>query len=198
MNNEMMRKLILASSSPRCKEILEKLNIPFEVKPSNYEEDMTQDLTPDKLVIALSLGKAKDIALKNKNSVVIGADTIVFFNNNKLGKPKTNEVAKMMLSEMNGKINSVFTGYTVIDTASNKIISKSVETKVYMKKLSEEEIDDYVYSGEPLDKAGAYASQGLGAILVDKIDGDFFNVMGLPLSSLADTLKEFGISPYIK
>ena len=192
-----MRKLILASTSPRRKEILEKLTIPFETQNSDFEEDMSQDLSAEDLAKSLSFGKAKAVADKNPDAIVIGADTFVYFGGKKVGKPKDSEDAKMMLKEMSGKPHSVFTGYTIIDTSSGKVITKVIETKVYFKSLSEKQIEDYVATGEPLDKAGSYALQGLGAILIDRIEGDFFNVMGLPLSSLSDSLNEFGVSAFI-
>ena len=193
-----MKKLILASGSPRRKEILQKLKLDFEVQPSDFEEDMTLDLSPGELAKTLSLGKAKDIAEKNKDAIVVGADTFIYFEGKKLGKPKDKKDAFKTLSSIGGKSHSVFTGFTVIDSSTNKTISKSVETKVFIKLLTTEEINDYVDTGEPLDKAGAYGIQGLGALIVEHIEGDFFNVMGLPLFELGHTLKEFGIEPFDK
>jgi septum formation protein len=191
-----MKKLILASSSPRRKEILERLAVPFETQNSNYKEDISLDISPQDLARTLALGKANAVVEKNTNAVVVGADTFVYFNGKKIGKPKGKEEAIKILHEMSGKTHSVFTGFAVVDTDTKKTVSNVVETKVYFKKISDKLIRDYVDTGEPLDKAGSYALQGLGAILIDKIDGDFFNVMGLPLSSLAETLREFGISPF--
>jgi septum formation protein len=191
--NKDMKTVILASASLRRKELLEKIGLKFEVEPSNYEEDISPKLKPRELAESLSFEKAKVAAGSHKNALVIAADTFIVFRGKILGKPKTETQAKKMLETINGKPHSVITGFTIIDTESNKAISKSVETKVYIKRLTPNEVDAYVKSGEPLDKAGAYAIQGLGSVIVEKIEGDYFNVMGLPLSALAESLKEFGV-----
>jgi septum formation protein len=188
-----MKTIVLASGSPRRKEILEKTGLPFVVDPSNFEEDLKQDLEPKELAKALSLGKAKDVAKRHKNAIVIGADSITLLNGKVLGKPHTIEKAIKMLLDLSGSTHSAITGYTIIDTESGKIFSDAVETKIYFRDLSKEEIEKYVATGEPLDKAGAYAIQGKGKKLVEKIEGDYYNVMGLPLSSLVKNLKKFGI-----
>ena len=110
-----------------------------------------------------------------------------------MGKPKNHDEAREMLTMMNGKSHDVITGFTILDADNGKTVSRSVETKVRFRSLTQGEIDAYVRSGEPMDKAGAYAIQGLGAVLVEKIEGDYFNVMGLPLSALAESLQEFDI-----
>ncbi|MDD5039136.1 MAG: Maf family protein [Dehalococcoidales bacterium] len=189
-----MPGIILASASPRRKELLEKLGLKFKVEPGNHEEDILSGLNPHQLARNLSLEKAKTVAGKHKNAIVIAADTIGVFKGQVLGKPHTPIEARNMLKTLSGKSHSVITGFTIIDTSSHKTITKSVETKVYIKKLTLKEINAYVKSGEPLDKAGAYAIQGLGSIIVEKIEGDYFNVVGLPLSALAASLKEFGIN----
>lgn len=189
-----MRKIILASTSPRRKELLEKLRIDFDVDGSNYQEDMNLQMPPLELAKFLSLGKAKEVAGRHKDSVVIGADTFIVFNEKLLGKPDSMGKAKEMLREISGKVLSVITGYTIIDTADNKTISEAVETRAFIKELSDDEIDNYTATGEPIDKAGAFAIQGVGSIFVEKIEGDYFNVMGLPLFALAENLKKFGIN----
>jgi len=188
-----MRKIILASASPRRKELLEKIGLKFEVEPSNYAEDMHSRLSPDKLARAISLEKARAVARKHKNAIVIAADTFIVFRGKIMGKPNTEAEARKMLMALRGKSHSVITGFTILDTEENKVLTKSVETVIHIKKLTPEEIDGYVKSKEPLDKAGAYAIQGLGSVIVERIEGDYFNVMGLPLSALAESLKEFGI-----
>lgn len=150
-------------------------------------------MEPHKLARFLSLEKAKAVAEKYKNVLIIAADTFIIFKGDILGKPHTKEEARRMLSLLNGKMHSVITGFTIIDTDSNKKISESVETKVCFKKLTEDEMKAYVKTGEPLDKAGAYAIQGLGSVFIKKIEGDYFNVMGLPLGSLTEALKKFGV-----
>ena len=188
-----MRKIILASASPRRKELLEKIGLKFEVEPSNYAEDMHSKLSPDKLARAISLEKARAVARKHKNAIVIAADTFIVFRGKIMGKPNTEAEARKMLMALRGKSHSVITGFTILDTEENKVLTKSVETVIHIKKLTPEEIDGYVKSKEPLDKAGAYAIQGLGSVIVERIEGDYFNVMGLPLSALAESLTEFGI-----
>jgi septum formation protein len=188
-----MEKIILASQSPRRIGLLKQIGLEFEIDPSNYEEDMTLDMEPRKLAEHLSLGKAKDVAERHKNSIIISADTIIAVDDEVFGKPKTPEKAKYMLQKLSGRAHSVITGFTIIDTETNKQISKSVETKVYFKNLSEEEMDAYIATGEPLDKGGGYAIQGIAALFVKKIEGDYFNIVGLPIIALTDELKNFGI-----
>lgn len=188
-----MRKIILASASPRRKEILKITGLKFAVCASDYEEDMNLSLQPRTLARFLSRKKAEAVAHKYKNAIVIAADTLIVFRNRLIGKPRTEKEAEKMLRMLNGKAHSVITGFAIMDTGRSKIVSRSVETRVYFKKLGWKEISAYVRSKEPLDKAGAYAIQGLGAVFIEKIDGDFFNVMGLPLSALTESLKKFGV-----
>jgi septum formation protein len=195
---EQKRTLILASSSPRRKELLEKIGLRFTVDPSNYPEDLPSGpraarLSPEGTVKAISIGKAAAIATKYPDAIVIAADTVGVLRNKIIGKPKTAEEARRMLQEMSGRSHLVITGFTILDTASKKMITRTIETRVYFKSLTMEEINNYVKTGEPLDKAGSYAIQGLGALLVEKISGDYYNVMGLPLNALAGSLKGFGI-----
>ena len=189
-----MKRIILASASPRRVELLEKIGLRFKVEPSNYEEDMHSELEPHEFARKISLEKAEAVASKHKNAIVIAADTIIVFGSKILGKPHTENEARKMLETINGKSHSVITGFSIMDTGKNKTISKSVETKIHIRKLTPAEIDAYVKSKEPLDKAGAYAIQGLGAVFVERIEGDYFNVIGLPLSALTKALKEFGIN----
>jgi septum formation protein len=188
-----MKRIILASASPRRKELLEKIGLKFEVEPSDYPEDMRSGLSPDELARAISLEKARVVASRHRNAIVIAADTFIVFRGKIMGKPGTEAEARKMLMRLRGKPHSVITGFTILDTDENRVFTKSVETVVYIKNLTSEEVDAYVKSGEPLDKAGAYAIQGLGSIIVERIEGDYFNVIGLPLSALAEGLKDFGI-----
>jgi septum formation protein len=188
-----MKRIILASASPRRKELLEKIGLKFEVEPSNYAEGVISGLSPDELARAISLGKARAVATRHRNTIVIAADTFIVFRGKIMGKPGTEAEARKMLMRLSGKPHLVITGFTVLDVDSNKVLTTSVESVVYIKNLTQEEIDAYVKSKEPLDKAGAYAIQGLGSVIVERIEGDYFNVMGLPLSALAEALKEFGI-----
>ena len=192
LNND-MKTIILASASPRRKELLEQIGLKFEVEPSNYDEDLNSGLEPHQLAMSLSLKKAELVARNHRSALVIAADTFVVFEGKILGKPQTETGARKMLETISGKQHSVITGFTIIDTETNKVLSRSVATKVYIRELTSNEIDAYVKSKEPLDKAGAYAIQGLGSVIVEKIEGDYFNVVGLPLNALSESLKEFGI-----
>jgi septum formation protein len=188
-----MKKIILASASPRRKELLEKIGLKFEVEPSNHEEAIPSVVEPHEFAQKISLKKAKVIASKHENAIVIAADTFIVFGNQIMGKPHTDTEARKMLEAINGQSHYVITGFSIVDTDSNMALSRAVETKVSIKKLTPAEIDAYVKSKEPLDKAGAYAIQGLGAVIVERIEGDYYNVMGLPLNALTEALKEFGI-----
>lgn len=189
-----MRKIILASASPQRKEILRKTGLNFSICTSDYKEDIKLSLKPRALAKFLSRKKAETVAHKYKNAIIIAADTFIVFKNRLLGKPRTDKEAEEMLNMLNGKAHSVITGFTIMDTASKKKLSRSVETEVYFKKLGRKEITAYVRSKEPLDKAGAYAIQGLGSVFIERIDGDFLNVVGLPLRALTESLKKFGIT----
>jgi septum formation protein len=188
-----MKKIVLASASPRRKEILKITGLNFHVCASDYEEDFDLSLKPRELARFLSRKKAEAVAHKYREAIIIAADTFIYFKNRLLGKPHTGEEAEKMLRLLNGNVHSVITGFTILDTKSGQIVSESVATKVYFRTLDDEEIRAYIRSGEPLDKAGAYAVQGLGAVFIEKIEGDFFNVMGLPLSALTESLKRFGV-----
>ena len=188
-----MKPIILASSSPRRKEILSKLRLPFTVAVSDYEEDMTLPMPPAELAQYLSAGKARAVAKSHPDAIIIAADTFIIYGNHVLGKPKTEERAREMLRMLSGQENDILTGVTILDSSDNHHYSFSEITKVFMKVISEDTITAYIKTGEPLDKAGAYALQELGAILIDRIEGDFFNAMGLPLARLALELQKFGI-----
>lgn len=188
-----MRQIILASSSPRRQELLKKIGLNFRVDKSNYKEDPNLHKDPIQLAQLLSLEKAKSVAPRHKNALIIAADTFVVFKNEVMGKPKTQKEAKDMLTKLSGKVHTVLTGLTIIDTTTKKTATTIVKTKVSMKKLTSKEINAYVATGEPLDKAGAYGIYDKAAIFFDRIDGDFYNIVGLPLSALAKDLKKFGV-----
>ncbi len=188
-----MRKIILASTSPRRKELFSKLGLPFKVVASNYEEDMTIKMPPVKLAKFLSFGKANAVIEGNKDSIIISADSFVALKNKLLGKPKSKTEAAQMLKSISDKWVDIITGLTVIDTLNNKIISETEVGRVKIAKLSSEEIKNYIASGEPMDKAGAFAIQGLGSVIIEKMEGDFQSMVGLPLFRLAKILKKFGV-----
>ncbi|HSW89071.1 MAG TPA: Maf family protein [Candidatus Saccharimonadales bacterium] len=187
-----MKKIILASTSTQRKEILDTSGIEFVVEPSGYFEDMTLPLSPHALVKHLSQGKAEAVAARHTNAIVIGADTIVVIDDKIFGKPYTSEKAKEMLMFLNGKQNTIVTGVTIIDTDTNRKEFFIDETNVFFKNMPESAIDAYIQSGEPLDKAGAYAIQGLGAEFIEKIEGDQLNAIGLPLDKVLEIVKKFG------
>ena len=189
-----MIDFILASGSPRRKELLELMGLEFKVIVSQADEDsVSKDLKPELYVQELALLKASATAkevLRNKNAVIISADTIVTLDGQILGKPKDEDDAVNMLSKLSGREHAVYTGYCVMRISDGKAVCGKVRTKVKFKDLSDDKIRGYINSGEPMDKAGAYGIQGLGSLLIEKIDGDYFNVVGLPISALADTLED--------
>lgn len=181
--------LILASKSPRRQELLRLITDDFAVKTADVEENLPQGITPEDAVVYLSEIKAEPLA--NDGDVVIGADTVVAADGRILGKPSDRENAKEMLRLLSGREHSVFTGVTIFNGRKPK--SFYVQTKVKFFELTEDEIDWYVSTGECDDKAGAYGIQGKGSVLVEKIDGDYFNVVGLPVSKLYRELKDVKI-----
>ncbi len=175
-----MRPIILASKSPRRKELLSLITENFVIKSAEVDESLPDGIQPDKAVEYLSKIKAEPF--KNEEDIIIGADTVVSIDDVILGKPKDRSDAFKMLKMLSGKYHSVFTGVTIITPDSTKTFS--VETRVKFFDLTDREINDYLDTGEPFDKAGAYGIQGKGSLLVEKIDGDYFNVVGLPVSTL--------------
>lgn len=185
-------KLILASASPRRKEILNNMGYEFQVKPSGIEEVVHPHMTPDQTATDLARQKAEDIATRHPEDLVIGADTIVVLDETVLGKPRDQEDAVRMLRELRGREHQVITGVALIQGQKEQCFS--VTTRVWMADASEELLSAYVMSGEPMDKAGSYGIQGKGALLVEKIEGDYFNVVGLPIQKIARVLaEEYGI-----
>ena len=175
-------KIILASNSPRRKELLEQAGIAFEVKSADVEE-VTSKTLPQDVVMDLSLLKAKAIADENPGRKIVAADTVVAYDNQILGKPKDEEDAFYMLKMLSGKTHHVYTGVTIIDE-TGKCNSFFECTAVSMYENSDELIREYISTGEPMDKAGAYGIQGRGAVLVKEISGDYNNVVGLPLAKV--------------
>lgn len=186
----MDRDFILASSSPRRFELLRQIGLSFQsIVP--FVDETTELTDPIDIVCELSLRKASAVAKNNPLSVVIAADTVVAVDGNVLGKPKNAEDAAQMLRMMSGRSHFVYTGVTV--ACDGRMETGLCRTEVFFKDLTEEQISAYVASAEPYDKAGAYGIQSRGALLVDHIDGDYANVVGLPVSILYEMLKEFGI-----
>ena len=212
-----MKQIILASASPRRKELLEQIGLEFEIVPAKGEEIITKT-APDAIVMELSGQKAREVAAMVKDyqethheimtpqdTLVIGADTVVAAENEDgvmqiLGKPKDEADAYRMLSMLSGKAHAVYTGVTFIFLdKSGKAGEYSFyeKTKVHMRKMSDLEINRYIATGEPMDKAGAYGIQGKCAIYIEKIDGDYNNVVGLPISAIYHELQKLGIDIYL-
>lgn len=195
----MNKKIILASASPRRRELLAQIGLEFEVKVSNKEEVYTST-KPQKIVEELALMKAENVAsdlqaegVELKNTIVIGADTIVVRNEEILGKPKDEEHAYEILLSLQGRAHEVYTGVAILsynNTGEKEIINHAVETKVHVHEMSEEEIRAYISTGDPMDKAGAYGIQGSFAAYIDGIEGDYYNVVGLPVSYVYQQLKK--------
>jgi septum formation protein len=183
-----MKKIILASASPRRKELLRQLGIEFEVSPSEVEEDIRGGEDPREHVLRLARLKAREIASAHDGAVVISADTIVVLDNEILGKPEDEKEAFAMLSRLSGREHQVFTGFCVLDPSHGTGHCEAVESKVRFKHLTPEEIRGYIKTGEPMDKAGAYAVQGKGSYMIKEIQGSYTNVVGLPLCELVEVL----------
>lgn len=186
------KQIVLASKSPRRKELLKGIGLKFIIHPSNFEEKDTH-LTPEELVTHNALGKAQDTARHYKNAIVIGVDTVGAFQNQIINKPKNPQDAKRILRIISNTTHKVLTGLCIMDSDSKKAITAVETTLVTMDRLDESDIEKYVKSGEGSDKAASYAIQGLGALWVKKIQGDYFNVVGLPVYRLRKLLKKFNI-----
>lgn len=179
--------LILASGSPRRKEILDTMGLEFSVDVSDADESFAG--TPEEMVLELSRRKAQAVASRHSGAMILAADTVVFADE-VLGKPHTAGEARRMLTELSGRWHSVYTGVTMIDTRSGKMLSRADVTRVHFVALTAEDIDAYVATGEPLDKAGAYGIQGRGGMLIDRIEGSYSNVVGLPMALVRSMLLE--------
>ncbi|KSU83768.1 MULTISPECIES: Maf family protein [Fictibacillus] len=187
-----MKRLILASSSPRRKELLSMNLLSYEVIPSTIQEVMDPSFSPEELVCSLARQKAEDVFRLYPDHVVLGADTIVVNNGTVLGKPAGRKEAIDVLRSLSGRTHTVYTGVSILAKEREQIFF--VSTDVTFWELSDAEIENYVNSGEPFDKAGSYGIQGLGARLVQSIAGDFYSVVGLPVSRVVRELESFGIS----
>ena len=188
-----MTRIILASASPRRRELLSQIGITPEIIPSGAEENITQEF-PAETVTELSALKCRDVASRTEgDAIVIGADTIVTLDGEILGKPKDGEDAVRMLRELQGRTHAVYTGVTVIRLREGRPVREACfaeKTDVHVEAMTEQEISAYVHTGDPLDKAGAYGIQGVFARHISGVDGDYFNVVGLPLCRLWKILQE--------
>jgi len=183
--------VILASASPRRYELLKSIGLQFKVLKSDIDELFTEELSPQEITELNANRKGDDIAEKHPNSLVISADTIVVSKDIIMGKPRDEKDAYRMLRQLSGRTHQVYTAFILNLLAENKKYIETVVTNVRFRNLKEEEIWSYINTGEIVDKAGAYAIQGQGALLIDKIDGCFFNVVGFPLSRFFVALDHF-------
>ncbi|MGM5484171.1 MAG: nucleoside triphosphate pyrophosphatase [Nanobdellota archaeon] len=193
-----MRKVILASTSPRRKFAFEKIGIDFEVIPSNYEEDMSLNLSPEELVKKFAYGKAKDVAEKSENKIVVGIDTIVVFNGKNIGKPKDKKEAYDMLKNFSDNKVKVYSGFAIIDNKTGKEVVDFDISNLKFGTINEEEINKYIATDECMDKAGAFGVLDKAGVFIESFDGCFYNVIGIPLRSIYLVLKEMGVEFFKK
>lgn len=198
-NTAALPTLVLASGSPRRQELIRLLGLPVEVVPSNVDEDTPKNWTPRQIVEGLSRRKAFFVSEQlagqaSADSIVVGSDTIVVLDNEVMGKPRDAEDANRMLRLLSGRTHEVYTGITCVRVSDGETASAYRVTRVRMRKLSKEQISRYVSTGEPMDKAGSYGIQEIGALLVDSIEGCYFNVVGLPVSLLSEMLEKYEIT----
>lgn len=185
-----MKPLILASSSPRRQQLLKEAGIAFAVDSPNIVEDLSGDEPPDLLALNLAQSKAQAVAPRHPDSLILAADTLVVLHGKTiLGKPQDAKDAERMLTALSGNIHTVMTAFVVLDTTTQKINMGVVQTHVRFRTLSTTEIQTYIETTEPFDKAGAYAIQGEGRALIETIEGDFTNVVGLPMNAVLETLN---------
>lgn len=193
MKKNQHRSIILASSSPRRKELLAGLGLEFTVIPSDVSEEIENNCSPEEMVKLLAQRKAEAVARQIDQGLVIGADTIVVLEGEVLGKPRDKVDAFSMLTRLQGREHEVYSGISIVDAKTNEYETGFQSTKVRMRSLNDLEVTQYIATDEPMDKAGAYAIQGLGATLVEGINGDYFTVVGLPLALTAKYLRNFGV-----
>jgi nucleoside triphosphate pyrophosphatase len=184
-------RVVLASSSPRRRQLLDLIGIAHEVKPANIDETMRAGEAPRRHAERLAREKATKIATRDPDLITIGADTVVVINRKVLGKPRDATEAVQMLSQLSGREHTVITAVAV--ARGKKLRSAIEEVRVKFRRLREDEIEAYVATGEPMDKAGAYGIQGYGATIVECINGDYFAVMGLPLARLTALMRDLGV-----
>lgn len=190
----MEKKIILASQSPRRKWLLEQIGLDFEVVVPNFEENIEGKKFSRALIESLALQKAKSVAGSiNEEALIISADTVVILGSKILGKPKDETDAENMLKQLSNRVHKVMTAIAIIDKYEDKTLINSTVSKVKFKKLTEREIKDYIKTGEPMDKAGAYGIQAYGSLFVEKVEGCYNNIVGLPLNLLGEMLKSFSV-----
>lgn len=186
------KTVVLASASPRRQNLLKQIGLSFIVHPSGIEENLVQANSPEEYVLTLSRKKAIEVAKDYNDALIISADTIVVLDGEIINKPRDPNEAKQMLKKLSGKIHKVYTGFTILDTKTNKIYSDFEVTDVKFREIEDDEIEQYIATGSPLDKAGAYGIQDdYGAVFVERINGCFYNVVGFPLTKFYLAMKKF-------
>src|SRR3989344_5829173 len=188
-----MRKVVLASASRWREELLKKAGFRFTIDVSGHKENIRQKLSPEALVKRLALEKAFAVAARYPDAIVIGADTVAVFRGRVIGKPKNAKQARIILERLSGRKHVLITGFAILDTKTGSKTVKAVRTGVTFRKLAREEIGAYVRTKEPLPVAGGYAIQGGGASFASRVDGDFYNIVGLPLAAVVAELRKFGL-----
>jgi len=187
------KEIVLASGSPRRKELLRGLGLDLTIQPSTLDEPLPEDgETPQEYALRMAEMKTRDVANQHPKATVIGADTIVVLNDRIMGKPHNEEDALSMLKALSGEKHQVITAFCIV-LSNGKIVTQPVVTDVYMRESSEKELLGYIATGEPVDKAGAYAIQGIGTFLVKDIEGSYTNVVGLPLAEVIETLIQWKV-----
>ncbi len=192
-----MKRLILASTSPRRRELMALLELPFECHAPNFEETSDPALSPAEEAMEFARAKAASLLAEFPDALLIGSDTLIALDGRKIGKPRDPEDAVSILETLSGKIHQIFTAVAVLDAATGKWAGALSQVTVVMRASTEAERRAYVATGEPLDKAGAYAIQGAGRHLIVATEGDYYAAVGLPLHELAEALRDFGLEPSI-
>lgn len=187
---QLSKPLILASQSPRRRELLTQIGLSFDIKPSNFPE-ISSGMPPAELALHNAQGKARDIAKLCPGHLVLGVDTVVSIHDHILGKPLTPDHARAMLQLLSGSTHEVISALCLIDSDTMREETATVSTHISMDHLTPAQIDAYIATGEGEDKAGSYAVQGLAALFINRIDGDYFNVVGLPLNALKNLFDKF-------
>ncbi len=190
----MQRKIILASGSESRKKLVQSLGFNFQIEKSEYEEDMAEKLSANKLAQHLALGKAQDVAQRHNNAIIIGLDTFGIIDKELIGQARTSEEAKKVLKLISGRKHELITGLAIIDTKNNKIISDYDISEVWIKKLSDKEIDSYIKTKEPLFKAPAYTIEKLGSVFIERINGSHTSIIGLPMQKVYIHLLNLGVN----
>jgi septum formation protein len=194
----MTRPLILASASPRRRALMALLGLPFRVEVAGIDESRPSALSPEEIAATLAREKALAVARRQQEAIVLGADTIVVGQEEVLGKPRHREEALTMLRLLNGRQHRVLTGVALLEVAGGEVVREHVEvvcTQVWFRQVGDEHLQRYVETGEPMDKAGAYGAQGYGSTLIERIEGCYFNVVGLPVSRVCALLESWGLTP---